>query len=59
MKKLNVTTKLTLRKETLATLDKSEMMNVKGGFTYSLSGGWRCQKSQAMGDCYRENCQAM
>ncbi len=59
MKKLNVSKKLTLKKETISSLDKEQMMSVKGGFTYGLSTGWRCQKSQAMGDCYKENCQAM
>ncbi|MFN7337175.1 MAG: class I lanthipeptide [Cyclobacteriaceae bacterium] len=59
MKKLNVSKKLSLNKETITSLDKNQMMDVKGGFTYSLSTGWRCQKSQKMGDCYKENCQAM
>lgn len=58
MKKLNVSKKLSLNKETLVSLDKSEMMNVKGGFTYSLSTGKACQKSKAMGECYKEWCQA-
>lgn len=59
MKKLKISNKLSLNKETLSSLDKSEMMNVKGGITYSLSTGWRCQKSKDMWDCYKENCQAM
>jgi hypothetical protein len=37
MKKLKITKKLSLNKETLATLDKSQMMNVKGGFTSIIS----------------------
>ncbi len=59
MKKLKISKKLSLNKETLSSLDKSEMMNVKGGFTYSLSTGWRCEKSQRMGECYKAYCQAM
>ena len=46
MKKL--TTKLTLSKTTVASLDKQEMAAVKGGITYSLSWGSRCKISQAM-----------
>lgn len=42
-----ITKKLSLNKETLASLDKSQMMGLKGGFTYSLSTGDRCQKSNA------------
>jgi natural product precursor len=37
MKKLKISKKLSLNKETLASLDKSEMMNVKGGFTSIIS----------------------
>lgn len=32
MKKLNVSKKLSLNKETFTSLDKGQMMNVKGGF---------------------------
>jgi natural product precursor len=55
MKKL--TKKLTLNKQTMAALDKSEMQHVKGGFTYSLSTGDSCKMSQEKGDTYKETCQ--
>lgn len=47
MKKLKINKKLSLNKETLTSLDKSEMMSVKGGFTSIISchtghGGSRC-----------------
>lgn len=58
MKKLNVSKKLTLNKETITSLDKNQMANVKGGFTYSLSTGEACNKSKAMGKGYKEWCQA-
>jgi natural product precursor len=38
-----ITKKLTLNKETISALDKTQMLSVKGGFTYSLSTGDRCQ----------------
>jgi hypothetical protein len=44
-----ITKKLALNKETISTLDKTEMMSLKGGITYSLSTGARCQKSAAVG----------
>ncbi|MFN6089866.1 MAG: class I lanthipeptide [Cyclobacteriaceae bacterium] len=59
MKKLKISKKLSLNKETLSSLDKSEMMNVKGGITYSLSTGWRCEKSKGMGRSYKAHCQAL
>ncbi|MFN8805097.1 MAG: class I lanthipeptide [Bacteroidota bacterium] len=37
MKKLKISKKLSLNKETLSSLDKSEMMNVKGGFISIIS----------------------
>jgi len=37
MKKLKINKKLSLNKETLSSLDKSEMMNVKGGFISIIS----------------------
>lgn len=37
MKKLNFSKKLSLKKETLASLDQNEMANVKGGFTSIIS----------------------
>ena len=46
MKKL--TTKLTLSKTTVASLDKQEMTAVKGGLTYSLSWSSRCYMSKNM-----------
>jgi natural product precursor len=51
MKKLSFNKKLSLNKETVATLDKSQMMSVKGGFTYSLSTGDRCQSDGAWASC--------
>ncbi len=45
MKKLNVSKKLSLNKETITSLEKNQMANVKGGITYSLSWGERCKKS--------------
>jgi natural product precursor len=47
--------KLSLKKETVASLDKSDMANVKGGFTYSLSTGRTCQYSKSLGavDAYQ------
>jgi natural product precursor len=52
-----VVKRLTLNKEAFASLDKSEMINVKGGFTYSLSTGQSCQMSKAQGSAYKETCQ--
>ncbi|MFN8844565.1 MAG: class I lanthipeptide [Chryseotalea sp.] len=40
--------KLKLKKETIISLDNLEMANIKGGFTYSLSTGERCQESKAL-----------
>ncbi|RYU73091.1 class I lanthipeptide [Hymenobacter persicinus] len=40
-----VTTKLALNKQTLASLDQKQMAAAKGGFTYSLSLGVRCNYS--------------
>ncbi len=47
MKKLNK--KLTLNKETIASLNNEQMGAVKGGFTYALSMGARCIKSKGNG----------
>ena len=47
MKKLNA--KLSLNKQTLASLDDKQLSAVKGGFTYSLSMGGACQGSRAAG----------
>jgi len=55
MKKL--TKKLSLNKQTMASLDKAEMSQVKGGLTYSLSTGNSCQMSQDMSSTYKEACQ--
>ncbi|TYZ12657.1 rSAM-modified peptide [Hymenobacter lutimineralis] len=50
MKKIQ--TKLSLNKQTIASLDKQDMATIKGGFTYALSTGQRCQDSrQMMMDC--------
>lgn len=38
--------KLKFNKETVANLTGNEMKDVKGGFTYGLSGGARCQWSK-------------
>ena len=48
MKKLNK--KLTLNKETIASLNNEQMGDVKGGFTYALSMGARCRKSNGFGN---------
>ena len=48
--------KLTLKKETIVALDKAGMANVKGGFTYSLSGGERCKYSKSLGAKNPEEC---
>ncbi|MFN8844566.1 MAG: TIGR04149 family rSAM-modified RiPP [Chryseotalea sp.] len=40
--------KINLKKETIVSLDSSEMANIKGGLTYSLSTGWRCKLSQSL-----------
>ncbi|WP_394333377.1 class I lanthipeptide [Hymenobacter actinosclerus] len=45
-----VTTKLTLSKQTLASLDQQQMAAAKGGFTYSFSLDERCIKSARFGD---------
>jgi natural product precursor len=37
MKKLNVSKKLSLNRETISSLDKNQMANVKGGFTSIIS----------------------
>lgn len=47
MKKL--TTKLSLNKQTLASLDNKQLSAVKGGFTYSLSMGGFCHNSRELG----------
>ena len=47
MKKLKISKKLSLNKETLSSLDKSEMMNVKGGFTSIIS----CHTGQRNDGC--------
>jgi hypothetical protein len=47
MKKLNVSKKLSLNKETITSLDKNQMMNVKGGFTSIIS----CHTSQTNDGC--------
>jgi natural product precursor len=57
MKKLN--RKLTLKKETIVSLDKSEMASVKGGFTYSLSTGARCKSSKSAGASNPFECGAV
>ncbi|WP_165370427.1 class I lanthipeptide [Hymenobacter persicinus] len=44
MKKVN--TKITLNKQTLASLDQQQMATAKGGFTYSLSLGIACRYSE-------------
>lgn len=55
---LNFMKKLNLNKETIAALDNKTMSEVKGGFTYSLSTGARCNISKKYGadnpyDCGR------
>lgn len=47
MKKISLNSKLTLNKKTVSKLNEAEMQDLKGGFTYSLSGGARCQWSDA------------
>ena len=54
MKKLNK--KLTLNKETIASLNDAQMGAVNGGFTYSLSTGARCKKSNGLADTYSCKC---
>lgn len=41
--------KLNLNKETIAALDNRTMSEIKGGFTYSLSGGAVCKLSRKSG----------
>lgn len=51
--------KLSLNKETLRTLTSEDLGGVNGGFTYSLSLGDRCQKSNDMsGGGYTCRCDA-
>ncbi len=51
MKKLNK--KLTLNKETIASLNDAQMGAVKGGFTYALSLGHRCRDCRrSLAGCY-------
>jgi natural product precursor len=40
--------KLSLNKEVVANLDKEDLANIKGGFTYSLSTGYRCKVSKSL-----------
>lgn len=47
MKKKHHPRKLTLAKKHI--IDLTVMSHVKGGFTYSLSLGWKCQDSKAAG----------
>ena len=49
MKKPN--NKLKLNKETVSTLNDEQMKNVKGGFTYILSGGQRCRSVKDYASC--------
>jgi len=46
-----ITKKLSLNKETLATLDNAEMRSIKGGITYSLSTGAVCQSNNNPSGC--------
>ena len=50
--------KLNLNKETIAALDSKMMSEIKGGFTYSLSTGARCQASKARGASNPYDCGA-
>ena len=45
MKKIQLSTKLMLNKSTVSKLNNTEMEDLKGGITFSLSGGARCQWS--------------
>ncbi len=45
--KASISEKLRLNKNTISYLTDGEMSHVKGGFTYSLSGGHICQNSNA------------
>jgi len=40
--------KLELKKRTVTELSKTQMEKVKGGFTYALTTGERCKKSEKM-----------
>lgn len=48
--------KLSLNKETISALSGEEMSSVKGGFTYSLSLGNRCQNSKELGQSSQFDC---
>ncbi|WP_044201191.1 class I lanthipeptide [Flammeovirga sp. OC4] len=49
--------KLKLNKEVLSSLDKSEMSQVKGGFTYIVTLGSRCRQSKGYGKFWNyEQC---
>lgn len=54
MKKLE--TKLVLNKHTVASLNNNEMSSVKGGFTYSLSLGYRCKNSKSLDAATQFEC---
>ena len=51
--------KLKLNKKTVTSLTKTEMDNVKGGFTYSLSLGSRCKNSKSLGAGSQFECGQM
>lgn len=48
MKKIQVSNKLRLGKQTVYHLSVEEANSVKGGFTYSLSTGAVCQRSHQL-----------
>ena len=54
MKKIN--SKLSLNKQTLASLDHSQMAAVKGGFTYLTSMGAKCRYSAKMTEANSCRC---
>ncbi|RYU82494.1 class I lanthipeptide [Hymenobacter persicinus] len=54
-----ITTKLTLNKHTLATLDQQQMAAAKGGFFYTLSWDDVCKVSQNHTAGNRADCLAM
>ncbi|WP_165370604.1 class I lanthipeptide [Hymenobacter persicinus] len=51
-----VTVKLTLNKQTLASLDQKQLAAAKGGFTYSISWGSLCRHSRQEGAGSRDEC---
>ncbi|WP_143069886.1 class I lanthipeptide [Hymenobacter actinosclerus] len=54
-----VTTKLTLNKQTLASLDQQQMAAAKGGFTYAISMGGNCRLSMRLTAGNRAACEDM